>query len=199
MLTDAACQAPARPVAQGNIVVMRDACWIVSAAAPVSIFNCMRVRFRKLALARKQAIGNRQSGEMGRTAGVGEPALVLRDSLRPPQGEGSERVAIFGCGRGVWRVGLTRGSCMGRVHGGRVVGGADAIDVAEGLGEGARGCVEVHDGAAVGLEGGGRNPPMRRRARPAGAGRGAGTSRRRGRPGDGGRSGALPRPRAASP
>jgi hypothetical protein len=41
------------------------------------------------------------------------------------------------------------------VHGGRVVGGADAIDVAEGLGEGARGCVEVHDGAAVGLEGGG--------------------------------------------
>jgi len=43
---------------------------------------------------------------------------------------------------------------MGRVHGGRVDAGADAVGVAEGLGEGARGSVEVHDGAAVGLEAG---------------------------------------------
>lgn|GEM_PF-5652704 len=83
MLTGAACQAPARPVAQGNMVVMGDARWIVSAAAPVSIFNCMRARFRKLAIARKQAVGNWQSVEKGRTAGVGEPALVLRNGLRP--------------------------------------------------------------------------------------------------------------------
>ena len=111
MLTGAACEAPARPVAQGKIVVTGDVRWIVSAAAPVSIFNCMRARFRKLAHPRQQAVGNGQSGGLGRTAGFREPALVLRDGLLtlrsrrkaasrrgPPQDEGSERAAIFDCG-----------------------------------------------------------------------------------------------------
>ena len=114
----------------------------------------MGMRSRSQAHGGAEALDNRRSGECRRAAGALEHALVLPPSLR--FGAACRlTLSMLSNVQQLKRRGATRARrATGRAHGVRIDAGADAVVLAQHVGEGLRGCAQVHHGEAIGLEAG---------------------------------------------